>query len=395
VNAEHDGEPGGRPPRDVRVLHVIDSLGRAGAEQSLVATAPHLLDSGIDLHVAYLVERDGLRQELEATGVPVHSLADGRGRASLIRRTADEVARVRPDVVHTTLFEADLAGRLAAFRRRVPCISSLVNVAYGRTESAGLPRARLRAAQAADAATGRLVTHWHALTRHVAQVMSRRLLIPPHRIEVIPRGRDARALGRRTAQRRAAVRTRLGVDPDTPLVLAVGRQERQKGLDLLLEAVPELARRHPDLRVLVAGRQGGASAELDGRRKQLSVADVVQFLGVRDDVPDLMAAADVLAFPSRWEGAGGTVLEAMALGCPLVVTDHPVLREALDGRSALLVPAESPEALGTAILSTLDDPDAAAARAEVARHRFLADFTVEVSAARTAEMYRRVAAAGR
>lgn len=383
----------GQPSTRLRVLHVIDSLARAGAEQSLVAVAPHLLSGGVDLHVAYLTERpDGLRPVLEATGAVVHPPpVEIGGRGTWLRRTSALVGDLRPDVVHTTLFESDLVGRLAAARHGVPCISSLVNVAYGREETRGLPRSRVRAAQAADVATARLVTGWHAITHHVADVMSRRLLVPRARIEVIPRGRDRDLLGRRSAERTAAVRERLRVAPDAPLVLAVGRQERQKGHDVLLQAAALLREHHPGLVVLLAGREGGQTEALHERRDRLGLHDVVRFLGVRDDVPDLLAAADVLAFPSRWEGAGGTVLEAMALECPLVTSALPAVREAVDSTTALLVPADDAFQVAAAVDTTLRDREAARARATRARRRFEQDFTVDSAARRTVDLYDRVA----
>jgi glycosyltransferase involved in cell wall biosynthesis len=383
--------------RRLRVLAVIDSLARAGAEQSLVAAAPHLLADGVDLHVAYLAERDGLRAALEGTGTAVHppgtaAVQDRRARYRLVSQL---VADVRPDVVHTTLFESDLVGRAAAARHGVPCVSSLVNLAYGRTETAGLPPGRARAAHLADVATGLLVTRWHAITHHVADVMGRRLLVPRGRIEVIHRGRDAALLGRRSPQRRAEVRARLGLPDDVPVLLAVGRQERQKGHDVLMRAAAEVRRRHPDLVVLLAGREGGETARLRALREDLGLLETVRLLGSRDDVPELLAAADVMAFTSRWEGAGGAVLEAMALECPLVTSALPAVREAVDAGTAALVPPDDAPRLADAVDATLRDREAARARAARARRRFEERFTIEASAARTADLYRRAAAAGR
>src|SRR5690606_11704260 len=234
--AERHGAPG------VRVLQVIDSLARAGAEQSLAALAPHLVAEGVDLHVAYLVERDDLRPALERAGVTVTSLAtpDGRRhRRSWYRRLRRLVAALAPDLVHTTLFEADLAGRRAAAHEGVPCASSLVNSTYdpGQARRERVSPLKLRAAQAADVLTARHVARFHAVTDHVARVMSRRLLVPRSRIEVIPRGRDPEVLGRRDPARARAVRARLGVPDGAPLLVAVGRQEPQKGLDVLLQAL--------------------------------------------------------------------------------------------------------------------------------------------------------------
>jgi glycosyltransferase involved in cell wall biosynthesis len=378
----------------LRVLQVIDSLARAGAEQSLATLAPHLVTEGVDLHVAYLVEREGLLSELERAGVPVVSLAShGAGRGTWLARTSDLVRDLRPAVVHTTLFEADLAGRRAAARRRVPCVSSFVNTTYGPAQAGreNVNRLKLRAAQAVDAWTARKVTRFHAVTDHVARVMSRRLLIPRSKVEVIPRGRDDAVLGRRTPARTAEVRRRLGVGPDDPLVVAVGRQEPQKGLDVLLQAVPAVRARHPGVRVLIAGREGRASVALGDAVRAGRLGETVTFLGMRDDVADLLAAADVFAFPSRWEGAGGTLLEAMALEAPIVTSSLPTLLETVDASTAELARPGDASDLAGGILRVLADPAVAAGRARAGRARFEADFTVEASARRMAALYDRVA----
>jgi glycosyltransferase involved in cell wall biosynthesis len=374
----------------VRVLQLVDSLAPAGAEQSLVALAAHLVSRGVELHVGYLIERDGLRGRLVDAGIPVHTVAGG-GRRHWPAATAALVARLRPDLVHTTLFEADLAGRLAAARHRVPVVSSLANTAYGPTElaAAGLPRSRVVAAQLADAATARLVTRFHAVTPHVADVMSRRLAVRRSKIDVVFRGRDPERLGRRGAERRASVRHRLGIGDDTPLVLGVARQERQKGLDVLLRAVPYLLAGHPGLVVLVAGREGNATPDLRHLAADLGVADVVTFLGARDDVSDLLTAADVFAFPSRWEGAAGTILEALALECPIVCTDLATLAGTVDTATARLVPVGDPGALATAVGDVLAAPDDAAGRARAGRRHFEARFTIDAAADGMVALYER------
>jgi glycosyltransferase involved in cell wall biosynthesis len=381
--------------RPVRVLQILDSLARAGAEQSMAMLAAHLVREGVDLHVAYLVERDGLRPDIERAGVAVTSLANGSNtRRHWLERTVALIDELRPDVVHTTLFEADLAGRRAAARRDVPCISSFVNTAYGRTEAGrdGLRRVKVRAAQAADALTARRVTRFHAVTQHVADVMSRRLLVPTRKIEVIPRGRDAAVLGRRSEQRRAEIRRRLGIPDVEPLVLAVGRQEPQKGLDILLKALPSVRSRFPDVHALVAGREGRATRSLTELANATGIADSVTFLGMRDDVGDLLAAADVFAFPSLWEGAGGTLLEAMAVECPIVSSRLPTLLETVDESTAELITPGSPDDLARGMIDVLGNRDDAAHRAQAARVRFEEQFTIEASARRMTQLYRRVAA---
>ena len=148
-----------------------------------------------------------------------------------------------------------------------------------------------------------------------------------------------------------------GSDPGLgrPLVLAVGRLHPQKGYDVLLEALPLLG----DAVVAVAG-DGPLEAELRARAPQ------VRWLGRRDDVADLYAAADVVVLPSVWEARSLTAQEALRAGRPLVATAVGGLPELL-GDGAVLVPPGDPAALGAAVRRLLDDPAEAAALAERGR----------------------------
>ncbi len=112
---------------------------------------------------------------------------------------------------------------------------------------------------------------------------------------------------------------------------------------------------------------------------------------MRDDVPDLMCAADVLAFPSRWEGAAGTLIEAMALECPIVTSRLPTLLETVDESTAELVSPGDPQGLARGLLTALAASPSMADRVRRARLRFESDYSIQVSARRMSELYARVA----
>jgi glycosyltransferase involved in cell wall biosynthesis len=378
----------------VHVLYLIDSLVPGGAERSLAAMAPHLVAAGVEFEIATLHERPGVQEELAAAGVPLWSLAGPGGRFGWIRRAQRLIGDRRPDLVHTTLFEADLAGRVAAVVRRTPVVTSLVNVAYGPEQqtSSGVASVKLGAARLVDTLTARPVVRFHAVSEHVADVMSGRLHLRRSRVEVVPRGRDPQLLGRRTEARRARARAGLGIGQE-PVVLAAGRHEAQKGLDTLVEALPAILVAVPGVRVLVAGREGAQTPRLRSLVDRLGLQDAVRFLGARTDVYDLLCAADVFAFPSRWEGMPGAVLEAMALEAPIVASDLPPVREAVtNGASARLVPPDRPEAFAKAVVETLGDP-AAVARAARARADFQARFTIGRAADGMLAFYQRALSA--
>ncbi|MER5866722.1 glycosyltransferase family 4 protein [Kitasatospora sp. NPDC002040] len=374
----------------MHVLYVIDSVSRiGGAEQGLVAMAPQLVRSGVRLDVAYLrISPGGFQPELTAAGANVFGVhaANRAGELAALRRL---IRKRRPDLVHTTLYESDVLGRAAALASGTPVVSSLVNSAYGpeHLHARGLNPWKVRAAQAVDAATAQGTRRFHALTRHVAEVMAQRLHVSPDRIDVVPRGRDPELLGSVTPERRAAVRAGLELADDTPVVLAAARQQYQKGLDVLLEAWPAVRAGLPDAVLLLAGSPG---AETPGLQKLADRAGNVRFLGPRSDVFDLMAASDAFAVPSRWEGLGSAAMEAMGVGVPLVCADVAALRETVGSEDyARLVPPERPAELAAALLETLGDRSAAELRVKAARARFLTSFTLHHVTGRMVEFYER------
>jgi glycosyltransferase involved in cell wall biosynthesis len=380
--------PSGPGESRLRVLYVIDSLTRGGAETSLAAMAPGLVGRGVDVDVVALKSRPGIQDAVQSTGATVTELTGSR--RNWWRQIQTIVRERQPDLVHTTLFEADLAGRIGARLAGTPVVSTLANDAYGPAHFAEFPnnRAKLLAAQLADAATARLATQLHAISFHVADIMAPRLRYPRDRIHVIPRGRDPETLGRRAPERRDRTRDKLGIAPGVPMVLALARQERQKGLDVLIDAFPRVLLEVPAARFMVAGQPGNATNALERQLARTEHADAFTFLGARGDVADLLCAADLFVLPSRREGLGGALLEAMALECPVVVSDIPPLREVVDDESALFVPADDASALAAAVVSGLIDPERSRERAQSAYERFLAGFTINGIVGRTIEFYR-------
>ena len=380
-----------RDHAEVKVLALIDSLITGGAEQSLVDMAPYLVAAGVDLEVATLHDRPGLQDELAAAGVPLTCLAGGGGRAGWVARATRLVRHHRPDLIHTTLFEADLVGRAAGACARTPVVTSLVNVAYGPEQRAapGITSMKLRGVHALDVVSARGVAGFHALSQWVADVMARRLFIPRATIEVVPRGRNPVELGRRTVERRARARAQLEVPEGAKLLVALARQEHQKGLDVLLDALPRLLSRHPDAHLVIGGRAGNQTPLLQAKLDDLRLKSAARFIGIRRDVGDVLAAADLFVLPSRWEGLGSVLLEAMALEAPIIASDLPPVREVVGDHARLVAPGR-PDRLAETLAMALDDPEAAADRARHGRKRFLERFTTEHVSGQMAAFYRRV-----
>lgn len=175
-----------------------------------------------------------------------------------------------------------------------------------------------------------------------------------------------------------------------PVLLAAGRLTRQKGFDLLLRALPAVVEQLPGLRVLIAG-EGPERRALTGQAARLRLQERVRFLGERGDLAELFAAADGFVLPSRDEGSPYVLLEAMALGLPVVATDVGGVRAQLDGGSnGLLVRAGDPPALAAAILRLLQFPEEARLRAETAKRAIAGPLSASRMTAATAAFYTEV-----
>lgn len=377
----------------MRVLSVIDSLGPGGAERSLLEMVPGLEKRGTTVEVALLKKVEpNLDTTADDLGVEVR-LIPGQRRLARIWHLRRLLRDRDYDLVHTTLFEADIISRFAAWRTDIPVVSSIVNTRYDpvRFSDPKVSRSRLRVAQAIDGFTARHMTkHFHAITQTVKNATTTSLRVSPDRITVIPRGRDPRRLGRPSEGRRRETRFRLGIADRTTVLLNVGRQEFQKGQQYLIDAMAEIREAVPDCTLLIAGREGSASDALIELLQRHALEQCVRFLGHRDDVPDLLAAADLFVFPSLYEGLGGAILEAMALEVPVVASRLPAIVEVL-GSGGVTVPAADSRALADAILVALADEPAARRRAQAARARFEDRFALAKVIEATDGLYRRVA----
>lgn len=376
----------------LRVVHLITSLGVGGAERSLVELLPYFRQAGLESTILILRETsEGFEGEARARGFLVERLP-GNTFWSWVPQCRRRLRELRPHLLHTTLFEADVVGRLASIAMSIPVVTSLVNTSYEpeRIRDPHLNQVGFALVRVLDAVSGLICNaHFHAITETVKQSYQRHLWIPDKRITVIGRGRSRSRLGSRTVERGLAVRRQLAVPRTQALLLAVGRQEYSKGHCHLIQAM-DLLKDDCDPLLLVAGPQGAESHVLRQEVEKRGLQDRVRFLGYRDDVPDLMTAADILVFPSLFEGLGGAVLEAMALELPVVASDIPVLREVL-GEGAVFVPPASPERLAAALRNLIRAPEERARLAALGSARFKERFELGAIADRMVALFRCVA----
>ena len=364
-----------------KYLFVINSFLAGGAERSLLELLPEFVEHGVTPIIAALQYKDvGFEEEVREAGFDVRLMPDG-GRLTKIRALRKLIKDEEPDLVYTSLFDADLAGRLAAIGVGVPVMTCLVNTAYdpARLADPGIDTKRLKVVQTIDGFTARHLTdHFHAISDAVKDSTVETLGVKPENVTVVKRGRNTERLGDASPERRSSARATLGLDDDVPVAVTVGRQEYQKGQIYLVEAFAGVMKKIPDAKLLVVGREGHFTQRLADLVARLDLAASVELLGHRSDVPDLLAAADLFVFPSLYEGLGGALVEAIALALPVVASDIPALREVVrEGENALLVPPRDVAGLEAAMLKLFDDDELRHRYGTRSRELFEAEFKVE------------------
>lgn len=360
-----------------RILFVLNSLAGGGTERSTVILAQELVERGHEAHVVCLHDAGAEASSWAAERGVVPTLLAGRTPLGWIREIRSLIDIERPDVVHTALFQSDIAGRFAARASRTPVIASIVNTTYDRERlrDPSVSALRLVPSWIGERTTWRMVTQFHSVSEGCAEHVHRTLRIPRSRITVVERGRDLSVLGANTPERRAAVRTELGIGADERVALSLGRLDWQKGHADLVRAAELLGADSP-WRFLIAGKDGNAGDELRSSIAASPTGDRVRLLGESADVGGLLCAADVFVLPSRYEGTAGVVIEAMAVGAPILSVDLEGLHGILaHEENALLYPGRDVDALVAGLRRLGGDGDLRERLVENGRRAFDAGFT--------------------
>ncbi|GIU89482.1 MAG: hypothetical protein KatS3mg010_0581 [Acidimicrobiia bacterium] len=370
-------EPAGQPGR-ARVLWLIKGLGAGGAEHLLALHARLRDRERIDAEVAYVLPwKQALVGAFEDAGVPVRCLG--------ARSTADPrwLGRLRRllatggfDIVHShspvTNIGTRVASRTLSRRRRPRLVTTEHNVWPSHA----------RLTRLADRLTPLPGERHLAVSEAVRDSMPPRLRAAT---EVVRYGIDVRSV-QRAAQRRREVRESLGLADGEIVVGTVANLRANKAYPDLLAAASAVVAATPDVTFLAVG-QGPLEQELRALHATLGLGDRFRFLGYREDAVAVMAAFDVFCLASRFEGLPVALMEALALGLPVVATDVGGVAELCrPGREALLVPAGRPDRLASELVVLARDPARRRELGASARTR-AAVLDVGVALRRTEDVY--------
>ena len=370
-----------------RVLHVITSLAVGGAQRHLLSLLPGL-GAPRTQDLIYFRDHD-LRPAFETLVRRVRHLPmAGRAGPLLVPALAAAIGSGSYDIVHTHLLRADIYGALAARTAGVGRVVATKHNLEHRLERWHWRRVHGAAAQ--------LVDRTVCISQAVGAWAVRRAGVPPASVRVVPYGIDPAPYA---AADRTGARARLGLRDADRVVLCVARLDPQKNHSLLLHAFAAVRQAVPQARLLLAGAPQLGRPEyaeaLHGLARRLELGSSVQWLGVRRDVPDLLAAADVVTLASEWEGFGLTLLEAMAAARPVVATRVGAVEEVVEhGATGLLVPPRDPAALAESLTAVLRDLDRCAALGRAGARRAEASFGVERMRAATRAIYAELMSGG-
>lgn len=349
------------PSRPLRVLLVIKCLGYGGAERLLVDMVGTADRSRVDYEVAYVLrDQDALVPAILAGATPVHALgaahnADLRWMAALRRLL---VAR-RYDLVHFHLPYAAALGQVVVASLPRSKRPGLLYTEHSLWDQARLVnRILLRCSMGSEE---RLVAVSEASYNALPPSLQLRATTVVHGVDLSL----SNSLIARRADLRARLRSELVADDDELVFVTVANLRPEKGYDVLLQAAQAIANSEPPIRVVAVGR-GPLRDVLRARHVELDLGDRFQFLGQRDDVPQILAGADAFVLPSRHEGLPVALMEAMSVGLPIVASCVGGIPQALEDEvDALLVPPGDPCVLAQAMKRLASDPGL---RARLGRH---------------------------
>jgi len=378
----------GRPRR---VLHLLSTLKRGGTELALLRLLPRMDPAAWSFRVAWLHGPGDLAPAFEqAAGAEPLCLNLGfKADLRVLPRLVDLVRREGIDLIQTHMDLADYYGAAAARLTGRHLVSIRQNADEFRTRRTWKRPPFLALEHLSYAAADAVVAVSEGLVDFLAKAEG----LPRHKTIVVPNGVDETLAAR--APEQAAARRALGLEAPGPILGTVGRLAEQKGQLYLLQAFPAVLRERSEARLVLAG-EGPERPRLEEEARRLGIDGRTIFLGHRDDIPTVLAALDLFAFPSLWEGMPMALLEAMLLERPVVAARGVGVDEVVtDGVHGLLVEPRDAAGTARALLRLLRDPGEAARLGEAARRRVLDRYSLGRVANEFDRLYRRILGGGR
>lgn len=379
----------------IKILHVITTLGRGGAERQLVNLVSNTDRSRFQHIVVFLRKPDDFAAEIESAGGRAICL-DLPGSKPWLQ-AAKEIRKLikteKPTLLHSWLYDANISARLASlFSTKLPLIVSLQNADYETTtvKSANLSPTKIRFLQYVDRVSARWTSPiFVACSEFVRHSASKHLGLRESEVALIYNSVDPQGI---TATPAAVddLRESLKLPADAFVFLNIGRLDPQKGQAVLLKAFRNVADKMPKAYLVVLGH-GPLKESLKDLGRELGISERIRMPGASPNVGTFLSLANVFVFPSFFEGLPLALIEAMSKGLPCIVSEIDTLLEVVkDGDTGLLVPPGSEEQLSAAMLELYDNQAKRTLLGDHAREEVSRKFHIRATIKQWEELYSRV-----
>jgi glycosyltransferase involved in cell wall biosynthesis len=360
------------------LLFVIGSCEIGGAEKQMLTLVRALQAYGFSCHVFSLQRGGALRSRFGELGVPVHS--GGLQKGDIVHkpwklllaelRLLRLLRRIKPLVLHSFLPLVTFMGAVAGRICRVPLVITS-------RRSLGKYQERYRALRFFDLLANRLSHYVTVNSRSVWNDVIIRDNVDPKKLVLIYNGVDHSNF-KVPREVRVKLRNKTGFTHSHKVVTVVANLIPYKGHAELLAAAAAVIDQMPSSRFWLVGKDRGMQKHLKQKARELGILNRVIFAGERSDIPNILAASDILVLPSHEEGFSNVILEAMAAGLPLVATRVGGAQEAvLDGVTGWLVQPNRPKELATKIVDLLNNPKRSKEWGERGKERVKKEFGIE------------------
>jgi len=366
----------------IKILYIITSSGIGGAERILYYTATGLDYNKYDISICSLKKKGEIAGDLEKQGIEVCCLhLGGRERflgwlSSIITliQLFPYLIRIRPTLVHSFLFRANILARIAGYLTGVPIVISSVRVMGGEKKYFHY----------IEMITSFMVDHYVVVSESVKRYIIDKSKISDEKISVIYNGVNIKS---QDDSHKQNVRMPFKIEDEDRILMTVGRLHEQKGHYYLVKAISKVQKEFPKVKLLVIG-EGEEENNLKKLVKSLDLTNEVIFIGLSSYIEEILPMAELFLLPSLWEGLPNVLLEAMAAGKPVIATEVGGVPElVIHGETGMLVPHKDSDALACAIADLLKNRLKARRMGEAGRIRAEEHFSIQKMIEKTESLY--------
>jgi glycosyltransferase involved in cell wall biosynthesis len=364
----------------LNILHIYQNSKIGGVQQQLLSLLRAYDREVFNPIFCCLGPKEEMGKEIEGIGIECIPLNRSRYNRFSLKIVIDLYRLMKKKHIHivrTHRYRSNLYGRLAAFLTGVPVIVASVHDNYRKDKRP----ARRMINRILSKMTDKIV----AVSEDVKKDIIRYGKVEPSKIVVIPNGIDTEKFNPKGNF--ADIRKEFSIKKGALVAGFVGRIVLAKGLEYLIDSIPYIKEECKNIKFLIIG-EGSLVERLHEQAKENKVYDYIIFAGGRRDIPDILSCIDVFVMPSIAEGLPNALLEAMAMGKPIIATEIGGIPEVIkNGVNGLLVPPRDPRALATAIKGLIGNDQLAAQMGQAARDLVVNKFSMRSIAQKWQTLY--------